>query len=127
MDFDLKYPKSLRPVRFEPPHEEPEYEPGIRWTGRVYPCGVCGKLTGFHLDRKDKLPSGPCCSDDCKIIALGNEANEDPDFIFPRSDSSVVERLHDSQEVVGSIPTPSTTIWEQVLLHMLEDSINGSE
>lgn len=121
MDFETKYPKSLRPHRFEPPHLEIEFEPLIKWTGRVFSCGICGKLTGFHIANSNAgFPSTPCCSDECKIVALENEAQEDPSFTINFSPSSSEgERLHDSQEAAGSSPASGTTLWEQTLLYMI--------
>lgn len=108
MDFNTKYPKSQRP-----PVVGAIVEDRIVWTGRIYECAECGKVrTGFRLDSLSKFPPTPCCSEECKIVGIQKEDMS--------PGSSEGERLPDSQKVAGSSPAPGTTLWEQVLLHMLE-------
>jgi hypothetical protein len=62
---DVKF-KSIftAPRKFDPPHLDIEVESGIYWSGRCFPCDVCGERTEFitYLPESAHVCSRKCFS-----------------------------------------------------------------
>lgn len=58
-------------------------------TDRFYPCGICGKATGWRIDVGPDCPGSPICSDECLDTrdALAQLSDEEfiEEFLKPRA------------------------------------------
>ena len=58
----MKFDIALKDVKLE------ETVGRLLRTDRLYPCLICGKVTGWRIDVGPDNPGGPLCSDECLDI-----------------------------------------------------------
>lgn len=103
------------------PDERLFIEDGVYYAHHAFRCDGCGLRSSFDI-RNAEGEFVRCCSDECRVILKNEELEafgEDLEALFAGAkwrrppeemspDSSKAERLHDSQEVEGSSPSPGT-------------------